>query len=694
MRWGVVAATSGKQQANESFDQRIAVESVLLALEVKSSSKRDPLLSELLRAYAIGPDLGLAELVDAIFTGPGFKRFFIDVATAARPFSRMVLEVYGFLSRHAATVDRRASRFLVSFATASEAFDFDLTSFPTEKFRLIAERPVIRQVVEMRQPNSDPDVELEELWKSANLIWDADFYDDGFGRALTFAPAIAARSDAAAWQPVAELVDPIVDRIAAIVEHAEALGPGGLSPDPVTSYMNIEWEGLHLPPAEARAFEVRAPDGDATTIPGQNAIWGFAMAVMIWRERVIRRVDRDDWLADKSGRPLDLITAEEYLRLIEPLARSFTAALDLVAPIVDTRTSYESVEQIVDFLSLPFWKQRWFLYELWTLATVLSTAESVAPVALEGIRLDDVGRLTWALPGGDAQAPVGYIGSAGRRLACWSQRKTYHPKTKKGLEPDLRISRASPTFHDVFIVENKDRASLGLGELREIVDRYVGGTCAQHVWFVNFKSFPASTAQLVKAWPDRVVRVASEFRPGSTPPDFATSLREVVASEVGTAPSEYRPGGSTGDSGPGRFSATLAWASPPGDLDLHAWISRGGVVSHVDFASTGRLDAEPFALLDHNSQAGGSETIAFAEPPFEWAAICVDAYVEGETPAGSGAVVEFRGLGVGLLRVEAPSSGAGRCWSVGVIFGNGEWVDLTSEVGDGPRLPVSGPSSS
>ena len=116
------------------------------------------------------------------------------------------------------------------------------------------------------------------------------------------------------------------------------------------------------------------------------------------------------------------------------------------------------------------------LYELWTLVRVLRVAATVGDVGLEGLTETRPGVTEWLLPGGAAPSPVARVVKQSRSASVWTQLKSQHPATGAGLEPDLRIRSDDPDKSDIFLLENKDRLSLGGGEISEIVERNVSTT--------------------------------------------------------------------------------------------------------------------------------------------------------------------------------------------------------------------------
>jgi hypothetical protein len=348
-------------------------------------------------------------------------------------------------------------------------------------------------------------------------------------------------------------------------------------------------------------------------------------------------------------------------------AASYEEKLDQIAPIVGRVSHRETVEGLLEFLSLPFWKHRWYLYELWTSVCVLEIAQRLTDVELSNLQHQGQGILEWVLPGGAAKEPIATIGQDGGQILCWSQRKTYHPQTKAGLEPDLRLTKASPGYHDIIIIENKDRKTAQPQYISEILERYVGGTCAESIWITNYEEFPDSVVALEGEWPDRHLHIVSRFRPGSVPEGFELEIEEVLRHNL---PTESLIATMGDDIGPVKIrsltaEATLAWGSSPRDLDLHSWVKDPSGIHHIYYGDRGSLDAPPFVMLDQDHIHGdGMEKITMKLNEFEWAVIGVRNYSKESGIAGSRAIVRLNLGKESSLSFEAPPEGKGEWWHV------------------------------
>ena len=126
----------------------------------------------------------------------------------------------------------------------------------------------------------------------------------------------------------------------------------------------------------------------------------------------------------------------------------------------------------------------------WTVARGLNVAKQHWPVRLKGLVAKDDGMIEWKLAGADAREAVATIGNDAQ-VEVWTQLKTYHPKTGKGLEPDLRITRGhgGKNRYQV-IVENKDRRKPSKADMTEILDRYVTRNGSQvRCYMINYDNY-------------------------------------------------------------------------------------------------------------------------------------------------------------------------------------------------------------
>jgi hypothetical protein len=680
-------------------DQVDAIVDILSALEYGKKKEERELIDAVFAQHGVARRPTKVEVAPMIAAAPGFEKFFLAVMGEVRPFALMLTDVYEFLGRHA-TVARRASTFLVSTAGAEAALDFSLASFPRHLVRLLSAGQVEESTIELALPSNvnDPDRLatgmsedlLAKRWQAVDSHWDNDFYDssneqrDGFFRLASYATLMRTRMEPSEWAHVAALMEPIIDRLAALLDAFEA---SGLDTPFGREFVNLRRLNgdLNLQKHSARAHAVeKLPTGaqlDVTLSQGrfeatlrysfERLSLGWAVAVHLWRTPELVRTSED------LGNELSLDVAFRpgaFAAALERAATAFCARLDDVAPIVGSAPRQATLEQLIEFTELPFWKHRWFLYELWTLIRVLRVASTVGTVTLEGVAQVQPGVMEWVLPGGMARSPVARVTSAQRSVSVWTQLKSQHPATNAGLEPDLRIRTDGLPERDLFLIENKDRLSIGAGAIAEVVQRYVTGTKASHSWFINYEMFPLTATGLEAAYPGRGVRVVSHFRPDHIPSDFEPALAGVLrdALQVPAAPKMYE--------------IVLTWTAPPADLDLHAWVQRDGERHQVFYGALGSLLAPPFASLSGDQRSGGTETISISDSHFDRVTVAVCRYSGSEPISRGRPSIKLFGDGeeLGERRASDELNSTKRpeaWWRVVEIDSAGEltWLDELSE---------------
>lgn len=676
-----------------------ALERLLSALEFGTRKEDKDFTDRVLSSF------GLARrkqerLIADILAGPGFEQFFLAVAREAQPFARMLRAVYEFLSQHRTTAERRADVFRISGAGARGAFDFDLEAFPREVERVLQR---VESAADVMRLNFGNETEASApfawsgsataaLWDAVSARWDGDFYDDGFFRALSYAGHILADADPGVVAHVAAFIDPIMERLRALAELLQ--WPelfASTADEKVANYMNGAYEDLLVqvhPPLHTRLNRQQAVSYFRQSQEHPHwSLSSIAVAVHLWQVRYVRRSDRDDWLAKKLGVPYARITPTSYVnQLLEPLARQYSARLDALVQ-VDRQSVSELREALIDFFGLPMWQDRWFLYELWTLCHTLAIAQSSWPVTLQGVKQRKDGITEWQLPGGLARTPVATI-AVPAKLECWTQRKTFHPLTGAGLEPDLRITRATPDHSDVFIAENKDRRKPRKSDILEIIERYVTGTTARCVCLINYEMFTGPTHDLDKVVPGRDVLILSNFRPiRPADGDFESRLRQALEAELGT-PSPQDSAAAPARARPDLLTIDLKWQRDPHDLDLHAWIEHAGASHHVSYSARGDLHASPHALLGPDAtRAPGQETLQLKTQGLLRAVIAVHRFTPG-TLSNAGASVEIHGSTMNPVRFDKVAPGTGEWWHVAEIDGDDLSVRVFNQLAGAPPLPV------
>jgi hypothetical protein len=108
----------------------------------------------------------------------------------------------------------------------------------------------------------------------------------------------------------------------------------------------------------------------------------------------------------------------------------------------------------------------------------------------------------------------------------------------------------------------------------------------------------------------------------------------------------------------------LSWESEPADLDLHAWLLRGTVSTHISYRNPGNLAAEPFAVLNGDRRsAPGSETIRVARLDSD-VVVAVHEFQEENRMRSARPVVQIQ-TSEFSAEFRPPTTGDGTWWLVG-----------------------------
>ncbi len=678
-------------------DQFDCIVQMLTSLEYGGPKEEREITERLLQRYGY-PALKKENLAKKLVNNPGFEQFFLDVFTEVKPFALMLKEVYELLSSYNTTAERRASIFKISSEIAETVFDFDMSSFPKEELRIISEIESFIEVMEFQYGNENEKEapfdwyasQTFKLWEEVSPRWDGDFYDNGFHRLLSYAKTITP-ADSKERKKIEELVTPILDRLKGVC-GALTWDELEISADRLKSIsnstINIKLEKFQLHTYESQAFRLyketiltylnhvlreefrrgvplSGPKNTYVWDEVQNVLLGLAVSIHFWEEGK-PRLDNRQWLADRFKKPVDEITPKEFLVIFEPYLQSYVNAMDSIMPVISKIPTFRMAEIIMEFLQLPYWKDRWFLYEIWTLTRTLNMARTNWPVTLTSLFARQDGIIEWQLAGATAPAPVAKIGKKGE-VEVWTQRLTKHPVTGKGLEPDLRFTRATDERPDLIIVENKDRRKPSKGDMTEILDRYVTGTKAKYVALINYDNFTGPTHALGSRHPDRNIEILSNFRPSKLPFSFTQNFFNVLEEVLGEPlrsmeQVEKDENHEKKDINISKILVELTWEKSPADLDLHAWIIRGGKHHHVCYANPKVDNTEAFAWLNDDVKTSpGKEfiTILGAKSDTTW--IAVHAFSEGQVSEAKPRV-RIEGLTSKLLELEIATHHKGRWW--------------------------------
>lgn len=153
----------------------------------------------------------------------------------------------------------------------------------------------------------------------------------------------------------------------------------------------------------------------------------------------------------------------------------------------------ENLESIASkFISLPFWKFRWQVYEIWNVALALSELQQVGFELLDnsgGASLVELGR----------QATLAtHAGAA----ASFIYQPTYRNRTGDEIRPDIAIVTGTQATPDEvqLIIECKQRSTLQVSHLDEVRHKYESGLNATdgELLIVNYDDAPSMTPPIAR----------------------------------------------------------------------------------------------------------------------------------------------------------------------------------------------------
>lgn len=231
--------------------------------------------------------------------------------------------------------------------------------------------------------------------------------------------------------------------------------------------------------------------------------------------------------SELNSRASDL--GEELLRELE----------GAIVPTGDVEETVKRINRKIEILLLPYWKDRWFLYEVWVLILPLiegaSLGSRIELLGIETIANQNVEGTSWNLPTQKARNPVASLSGPrdGAKLLVWFQRETRSLSANRNIEPDVRITKATPTYDDLLILECKDRVKFRRSSMAKVAQLYLDGSLASRVWMINYEDVPTTNHDSVEldVIDNRIRGIAYNFKPGSTEA-VRRSIRALLDSEL------------------------------------------------------------------------------------------------------------------------------------------------------------------
>jgi hypothetical protein len=278
-----------------------------------------------------------------------------------------------------------------------------------------------------------------------------------------------------------------------------------------------------------------------------NIVAGMVFFTSIWglSEGEFRRIAQR-LIAHESRR--DLLSREQLTSEGLNLGNSLLDSLSNLVKFIETEeTARERQRRQLRVLLLPYWKDRWFLYEVWTLlrplTDVLDAGGEIHLVGLSSISEAGVEGSTWNLPTQKAKEPVAVLKGPKGSLRLWFQRETSRLSSGGHMEPDVRLTADEEPFDDLAIIECKDRVKFAAGGLR-VAKSYLKDSTAREVWVVNYEEPTDPKKRIVEKEIDsRRFGIVEGFRPGTYADPIDACLLNLFTEYLGVS-SEHTSGDS------------------------------------------------------------------------------------------------------------------------------------------------------
>ncbi len=492
------------------------------------------------------------------------------------PFVEMVLEIYAFLSDYVSTTGGRTTHFEINSEALSEPMRFENVNFP-KRVRWISAWAAM-----------DTDLVVTD-W---NAIGDALRLDNGIfygkvGDVRFLQSLIIARRQgrlSTRLRTLGDRVEMVVRRAVRAwfrraMENQESAGAASRKKPVFLVFVpalhdlltrrriiNSDTVKRWSVPVDLGAITEAAPVGlrleetfagidprrhltlGALTEEGRPN-WRIAAAVFFcafWRLEESQFREVASLLTEHEERD-DILVGGDLDRSGETLGRLLIDHLEqLIVPTGDTQSSTSLIRLRLELLLLPYWKDRWFLFEVWTLLRTLRHALRLgARVDLVGvgpIRDKGVEGETWNLPTQKAKDPVARIHTDGSELLVWFQRETRRYDEDRHMEPDVRITLPRAPFPDIAIIECKDRIKFAGKRVEDLARGYLTGSAARVVWIVNYEEGrEGSEERFDRVIEDRSLGFAYKFRPGEVGQLFEKSLDVLLREHLHLASSTAEP---------------------------------------------------------------------------------------------------------------------------------------------------------
>ena len=470
---------------------------ILDSLEYGTQKEEKTIINHLIKKYRLKrtEKENLAkEILEKIKKGEISKEdFFSNILNLIKPFSIMLNDIYEFLNYYKSFISTKSNIFKFNFKKLQKALTFDISNFPKELIEEIVRQQFVKEGYKI---NLD-----QELMEKILEIGSADNgFCNQFSYASSYFYTMKIKFPEYSFQQTEKILNEFFQHLELIVQKIIEENNFKIE-DIDINFFYLDFENF------VPEFKKKNNSRNATItlfegiITNSNLTYRLNFAKLLlqfWKRKYIRKeIDDYNYCWHKDKHPYKGFSKREilsnpdiYFPKLEEKAKEY---LDLFKRKVRLKEeSNESLlKKIIEFVSLPYWRYRWHIYELWTLIKVFIILARLGDFKLN--TLNKKKYIEIKIPKANAKEPVGEVKIGKKVLEIWYQRKTYDPIIGKGLEPDIRVSLKPKRYDfipkDILIIENKDRRKASGSHIDKVINKYTKGTTAKCIFILNYESY-------------------------------------------------------------------------------------------------------------------------------------------------------------------------------------------------------------
>ncbi len=520
---------------------------ILKSIEYKTK-KEESFVNVLFEKFEIERKLTLKGTISDIVKKLEQNKFTIEnfvgeIFNYFSPFSNMIEDIYYFLNNYSVTIDSRATQFRFNFEKFQEKITFDISNFPIELIKSFSKSTVSRliNIYDINLSAQGNYGSKNSNVKALSFIsgYDGDFYNR-FITPISYFWSIKNKADSTTFSDFSyfeSLINPLFDDIEFLLNSVfdfYNLSPvekkmpfwGKLSGKIIEYSENERYIVLK------KGFEIDSKEPEVRYDENynlENELNCLALALQFWKNKYVRiDYDRHNWTIDNQSVHEFIKNPKIYFDFVTKQLNSYTLALSDIIILKGQKSMDIIIEDLLKFVRLPYWKNRWHIYELWSMFFCLNIIKDSYSIKLNIIQHSDHAELV--IPKAIAKEPIAKIINNDRVIECWFQRKTINNITGEGLEPDLRFMKNTSFPEDLFILENKDRKNCSGTHVSSVRNKYFNGTNANSIWIVNYENYAKKEYSKLfnENFEERSVWIASNFKPNNVPSEFYKDFLTII----------------------------------------------------------------------------------------------------------------------------------------------------------------------